>query len=132
MTKKITVFSKRQAVAKLSKYDHAFLKPEMAIKICEPFGFTPRLQTQTDSRSEFKGLTLFGINPKTGKEFVEGDTCEGIAAHTLAMQICNHVKVQFQDCFGIGSQLSACCKALNSWLDAGSPMECQTRKFASA
>ncbi|MEK6878760.1 MAG: hypothetical protein AABY22_04095 [Nanoarchaeota archaeon] len=105
--------NKQEAIKELRQHDHAFLKPETAKKIAEPFGFEPVMSKSYDTRYQFKGLTLWGINPITGKEFEEGDYAMGIEAHKLAMQICKHLKVEYQDMFGIGSQLRACCESLS-------------------
>lgn len=82
----------------------------------KPFGFTPVMSKHFDTRSEFKGLTLNGINPVTGKEFKEGDYAMGIEAHRLAMQLCRHLGLSFDDKFGIGSQLRVCCDSLEKSL----------------
>jgi len=94
------------------KYDHAFLKPEFVKKICKPFGLKPITYWAADNRSQFKGLTLVGINPKTKKEFKEGDKVKGQDAHRLACYIANNLKIDYQDCFGIGSQLRSACEAI--------------------
>ena len=104
--------NKLEAISNLRKHDHSFLTPEGAEKIAEPFGFKPVMSKHHDTRSQFKGLTLWGVNPITGKEFVEGDYAMGIEAHNLAMLICEHEKVEYQDMSGIGFQLRACCEAL--------------------
>ncbi|QGH73351.1 MAG: hypothetical protein [Siphoviridae sp. cttb18] len=110
--------NKQEAVSELRKHDHAFLTQEGAERIAEPFGFKPVMSKHYDTRSQFKGLTLWGKNPITGKEFKEGDYAMGIEAHKLAMQLCKHVGVEYQDMFGIGSQLRACCDALTDYCHA--------------
>ena len=94
------------------KFDHALLTPETAKAICEPFGIEPNLGKHRDTRSQFKGLTLSGINPETGKEFVEGDYATGVEAHNLAVHIARHLQVEFTEMFGIGSQLRSACQAI--------------------
>jgi len=108
--------TKLQSIKELVKYDHCFLSPKEAEKICKPFGIKPNLRVATDTRSQLKGLTLNGINPKTKKEYQEGDITSGIDAHYLAIQICDHLKVSYQDYFGIGSQLRECCKVVKKHL----------------
>lgn len=107
----------RIAVDRLEQYDHCFLKPETVREITEPFGFEGELYKAKDCRSELKGLTLNGINPKTGKEFQEGEYAEGQDAHKVAIQICNHLKLNYPDFFGIGSQLRGCCEVIRKYLD---------------
>ena len=112
-------FSKLEAVNALAEHDHGFLVPEFANAVCEPFGTEPRLLRMKDTRSHFKGLTLYGKNPETGREFKEGDYSSGIEAHKLAIQLCNHLDLRYPDFFGIGSQLRGCIDVLRKNLNEG-------------
>lgn len=108
--------TKLEAINALAEQDHGFLSPEFASEICQHFGISPKLRRMQDKRSEFKGLTLYGKNPETGKEFLEGDYSLGIEAHSLAIQLCNHLKLKYRDYFGIGSQLRGCIEVLRKEL----------------
>lgn len=108
--------TKLKAIKELKKYDHSFLSPEGAKEIAKPFNFKPPLAIKEDTRSQFKGLTLYGINPKTKKEYQEGDTCEGIDAHRLANAIADHLGIDYPNFFGIGSQLRGTCEAMQKQL----------------
>lgn len=109
-------FTQLEAIRELITHDHSFLRPEFARAVTKPFGLDPRLSHEKDARSQFKGLTLYGINPQTGKEFIEGDLCEGIDAHLLAEQIADHLKVEYTQMFGRGSALRECCHAVEKYL----------------
>jgi hypothetical protein len=108
--------TKLEAIKELVTYDHSFLSPETAKKLAEPFGISPNLYDARDTRSQFKGLTLHGINPKTGKEYQEGDTCSGVDADILSTQIANYLKVDYCPMFGRGSQLRETCRAVEEYL----------------
>lgn len=93
-------------VEDLRQYDHAFLTVEGAKYLSEPFGFTARTWLHHANPEDPKGLT-----------FTNGaKQAEGISANDLAMQICDHVGVEYPEMFGRGSQLRACCDALEAWL----------------
>ena len=108
--------SKIEAVNLLSKFDHSFLTPETVESICKPFALPCPLYKARDNRSQFKGLTLHGINPVTGKDFQEGDYAEGQDAHKLAEFICEKLGLSVPDMFGIGSRLQVACDALRKHL----------------
>ena len=108
--------TKLKAIRELHSEDHTFLSPEGAREICKPFGIEPELYEARDTRSQFKGLTLYGINPKTKKEYQEGDTTLGIDADILACQIARALKVDYQSMFGRGSQLRSACEAIEKYL----------------
>lgn len=92
-------------IAKLREYDHLFITPEGANHFSTPFGFKAHTYVLKANPSDPKGLTL--NNGAT--------EAEGIDAQDLAMQICRHLKVPFDSKFGRGSQLRACCDALEAW-----------------
>jgi hypothetical protein len=99
-------FGLMEYVAKLRQYDHAFLTVEGAMRFSKPFGFNARTYVERANPNDPKGLTLHN----------GAASAEGIAAHHLAEQICQHVGVDYPECFGRGSQLHACCDALENWL----------------
>jgi hypothetical protein len=96
-------------IAELREYDHLFLSPEGAKHFTAPFGFKAHTYTMKANPNEFKGLTL--NNGAT--------EAEGVEADVLAMQICRHLLIPFPSKFGRGSQLRACCDALEAWALAG-------------
>jgi len=108
--------TKLEAIRELKKCDHSFLKPETVKKFCKPFKLKPLTYLATDSRYHFKGLALYGINPKTGREFEEGDKTEGQDAHTLACYIADSLTLEYDKMFGIGSQLRSACKSIEKHL----------------
>jgi len=97
-----------EAVKELREYDHAFITPDGVRYLGEPFGVY-KTETETDRRTEFKGLN-------TGLGHKEGDKVEGLAAHKLAMAICEKLNVPFRETFGIGTQLQVCCDAIEKHL----------------
>lgn len=105
--------TKDKALEILESADHCFFYEKEAKEIAKAFGLQLKnLSEQEDTRSQFKGLTLGGINPKTGKEFKEGDTVKGVDASLLAERICSHLKLECKGFFGRGSQLRECVGAL--------------------
>ena len=90
----------------LRRYDHAFLTVEGAENFSKPFGFIARTSVVRANPEDPKGLTL-----DNGAK-----SARGVAAHLLAMQICDHVGVDYEEKFGRGSQLYACCNALEKWI----------------
>lgn len=99
-------FELMEYVNKLRRYDHAFLTVEGAEKLSAPFGFKARTYVEHANPNDPKGLTL-----NNGAK-----SARGIAAHHLAEQICDHVGVEYPEKLGRGSQLHACCDALEQWL----------------
>ena len=110
-------YTQLESIKELVKADHVFLSPEGVRSYTEPFGFKGRLRSLPDTRSQFKGLTLNGINPKTGKEYVEGDTALGNDAHLVACEIADHLGIKYADMFGVGSQLRSACGAVQKHLE---------------
>lgn len=102
--KGVKMFTKKQAVEKLIKLDHAFLFPEGVKELGEPFGVYKVIKVK-DNRSEFKGLNL-------GPDHKEGDEVEGLDAMELAKLICKKEGVSYIHQHGRGSQLRVCCEAL--------------------
>jgi len=105
-----------EAIKELSTKDHAFLNLEGVKRYTEPFGFEGSVQKTQDTRSQLKGLTLSGINPETGKEFVEGDSSSGMDADIIAMEIAHHLGVEYAPMYGKGSQLRSACDAVKEHL----------------
>jgi hypothetical protein len=95
------------AVIVLRGCDHAFLSAEGAIKMCEPFGVKAVYYKHTANPKDPKGLTLNdGAN-----------SAVGIGAHVLASYICSQLNVDYEPKLGRGSQLRACCDALENWIN---------------
>jgi hypothetical protein len=93
-------------IGELREYDHAFLTVEGALYFSKPFGFTARTYIAKANPDDPKGLTLYdGVKQ-----------AEGISAHELAKQICNHVGVDCAQKIGRGFQLQTCCDALEQWV----------------
>jgi hypothetical protein len=99
-------FGLLEYVDKLRHYDHAFLTVEGALNFSRPFGFEARTYVERANPNDPKGLTLDN----------GAASARGIAAHHLAMQICDQVGVEYPEMFGRGSQLRACCDALEQWI----------------
>ena len=99
--------TKLEAVRELREYDHCFLSPEGVRELGDPFGVY-RIIVARDNRSEFKGLTL--------NRAKEGDTADGLPAHTLAISICEKLGIEYPKFYGIGSQLRGCCEAIEAHL----------------
>jgi hypothetical protein len=96
-----------KAVADLREYDHAFIDPEGAKKLAAPFDVTPRTYIERVNPNDPKGVT-----------FNDGRLeAEGIDAAILAQQICGALDVDYDGKFGRGSQLRACCDALQKWVE---------------
>jgi hypothetical protein len=104
--------TKLKAIETLYNGDHQFFSPEVATQIINAFGLKLKLQRQQDTRSQFKGLTLFGKNPETGKEYREGDWSEGYDSADLASTICTELNIEFESYYGRGSQLAHCAEQL--------------------
>lgn len=101
--------TKLEAVKHLAEFDHQLLSPQGIKDIGEPFNYY-RTEKYTDTRSEFKGLTLSG-------EHKEGDVVDGLEAHIIAMDLCKLENVDYRDMFGVGSQLRECCARLIEHLE---------------
>jgi len=94
-----------QAVEDLRGYDHAFLSADGVAKFAKAFGLEGKIQpylAKADPPGTIKGLT-FHDGAKEAR---------GMDAQDLAMAICWQLDVKFDSKFGRGSQLRACCDAL--------------------
>ena len=96
----------RKYVDELREYDHAFLTKEGAEYFSTPFGFKARTAIVRANPNDMKGLTLHN----------GAEQARGVDAVDLAIQICAHLGVMYDDKFGRGSQLRACCDALEVWV----------------
>jgi len=99
-------FGLMKYVEELRQHDHAFLTKEGAAYFSKPFGFAATTYVAHANPSDPKGLTLDN----------DAESADGIGAHELAGQICRHVGISYEEKFGRGSQLRACCDALEQWL----------------
>jgi hypothetical protein len=93
-------------VNELREYDHAFLTVGGAEYFSQPFGFRARTSVHYANPEDPKGLT-FDNGAKQAN---------GVSAHDLAGQICRHLGVKYDEKMGRGSQLRACCDALDAWI----------------
>jgi hypothetical protein len=92
-------------------YDHVFLTPEGAEHFAGVFGVPVHTYLAKDNPDDPKGLRLDptpGGTPRT--------VAKGVGAHELAAQVCRGLGVSFPIKMGRGSQLRACCAALEGWL----------------
>jgi hypothetical protein len=105
MANKPKVSPELKAVADLRGYDHIFLSPDGVEHFAKAFGLEGKIKAyraKADPPGTLKGLTLNG----------DAKEAMGMDAQHLAMSICNHLDVPFESKFGRGSQLRACCDAL--------------------
>lgn len=87
----------------LYELDHAFLPKEQVLKFTRAFGFDGVTYLAKANPQDFKGLELHDAQGNSVNEM------EGQAAHIVALQIANSLKVDVPDMFGIGSQLRVAC-----------------------
>ena len=92
-----------EAVEKLRRYDHAFLSEEGVAEFAKAFGvqLTPSRHA-ADGYHNPKGLTLHN----------GAKSAIGMCACVLAQVVCRRLGVLYESKFGRGSQLRACCDAL--------------------
>jgi hypothetical protein len=104
MANKPWVRPQLQAVHDLRNYDHAFLTAEGVAKFAKAFGLEGKIKPYREKAnpSDPKGL-MFHNGASEGV---------GMDAQILAMSICEHLGVKYPEMFGRGSQLRACCDAL--------------------
>jgi len=96
-----------KAVSDLRGYDHAFLTPEGVEHFAKAFGLEGKIKpyrAKADPPGTLKGLTLNG----------DAKEAMGMDAMILASSICNRLNVRYESKFGRGSQLRACCDALEA------------------
>ena len=94
------------SIRELAGADHAFLGKETVRRITEPFGFMGHTYLAKANPQDFKGLTLWDKDGNPLKE------AWGQDAHKVAMEICHHLEIKYEDYFGIGSQLRSCVYSL--------------------
>ena len=106
----MTRFLQAKAIRRLYECDHGILTVEEATKLAAPFNLealpVERIQ---DRRNDFKGAYF--------PDLKEGEWFEGVAAHTLAYAIADHLGVAYPDLYGMGSQLRAACAAVLEYLN---------------
>lgn len=99
--------TKDEAFEMMNADDHAVWSPEQAQELADALGFPKRkipVRIEKDRRSEFKGLMLWGINPKTGVEFVEGDTTEIVDPLSMLPRMCLYFNLRPANFIGRGYQ----------------------------
>lgn len=96
--------AKLDAVAALRDYDHAFLNEKGVAMFAKKFGvkLTPTKHKADAGPKNPKGLTL-----DNGAKFAIG-----MDAAVMAQIICRQLGVPYEEKMGRGSQLYACCNAL--------------------
>ena len=103
LSKARTVREQKESVQMLYDLDHAFVSKEGVEKLTKPFGFVGTTRVfRADPPGTFKGLTLWD---KDGNEIPE---MEGQDSAIVAVQICEHLGIEYQPMYGRGSQLRVC------------------------
>ncbi len=100
--------NKIEAIDLLKKLDHGFLTEETAIRISEPFGFTPTIETQENHPEQVKGLDVPGAEI--------GEKISGKDAANLSEELCNHLNLKYPTLYGKGSRLRMCCDIMKKHL----------------
>lgn len=106
---------KARLIRELYELDHAFLDKNGVARFTKPFGFMGTTYIAKANPQDFKGLTLWDKNGNQVSEL------EGQDASRVAMEICQHLGVEFQEMFGRGSQLRMCCARLLEHLNEKTP-----------
>lgn len=101
-----------EIIKKLAACDHGFLPKNKVREWTQAFGFEGTTYLAKANPQDFKGLSLYD---KDGNPV---DEMEGQDAHKVAMQICKHLGIEYQDMFGIGSQLRECVDQIRKYLEA--------------
>lgn len=104
--------TRMEAIRKLRTHDHAILTTEAAQELAAPFDVEPRVATFQDSRSDFKGITLYGDDmiPNVSRD-------RGVDAHGLAETIADSLGLEYPQCMGVGSRLRVACDAVIAHLE---------------
>ena len=111
------MLSKLEAIAKLRGYDHAFIFQKAIDEVTAPFSAKQFKGIKTyESPNEIKGLSLPHSNTEEVHQDKRGYYAVGLDAQVLAMMLCNRLGVEYESKFGRGSQLRACCDALENSL----------------
>lgn len=98
-----------ESIKILAASDHGFLGEETVRRVTEPFGFVGHTYLAKANPQDFKGLTLWD---KDGNQISEA---RGQDAHKVAMEVCDHLGIKYEDYFGVGSQLSECVSKLRKF-----------------
>lgn len=89
-------------IERLVQCDHSFMKPEFVKEANDVFGSHIGTYLAKANPKDFKGLTLN-----------DGATeAEGQDAHKIAEQLAEHLGLEWQEMFGIGSELRECCRVI--------------------
>jgi len=106
------------AVKNLQKYDHAFLTAEGVDNMTRPFGATGWSYPHRANPQDPKGLT-----------FNDGSKVKsGMAAHEIAVRLCDYLGVNYVEAFGRGTQLRNCCEALLEALEHPEKIDAAARQ----
>ncbi|MFA7257647.1 MAG: hypothetical protein WC047_08750 [Kiritimatiellales bacterium] len=102
--------TEQEALKDLCNSDRAIIKGVHARKIAKAFGIgNPPCDDIQDNRSEFKGAHF--------PDLKEGEWARDVIdASVLACWICTGLHIDYQEMYGRGSQLRACCAAIDSFL----------------
>jgi len=111
------MLSKLDAINDLRSYDHAFLFQGTIDDICFPFETKIRGIKTYENPNEIKGLSLPHSNTKEVHKDKRGWYAVGLDAQVLAMMLCQSLGVRYESKFGRGSQLRACCDALERFVE---------------
>lgn len=104
-----------KVIRQLYEADHSFISKEGVRHYTEPFGFMGSTYLAKANPQDFKGLSLFD---KDGNPISE---MEGQAAHILAEEIADKLKLTYPDMLGMGSRLRVACKAILEHLNTKTP-----------
>ena len=95
------------ALDRLASLDHAILYPKSAYEIADALGVAREhvpVYEVRDTRSEFKGATMKGLE--------EGESAEAVAADVLAESLCQALGIKTRDYFGRGTRLREAVRQL--------------------
>jgi hypothetical protein len=102
--------AKLKAVRRLREYNHVFLSEKGVAGFAADFGVKILPSKYYEDLKDPKGLTL-DDSPDVHKD-KKGRFAYGLDAQVLAMRICQALGVSYEEKLGRGSQLRACCDAL--------------------
>lgn len=119
----MATMSREEALDYIKKSgDHSVWEPVKAVDIAIALGFPAAdvpIHEERDTRNEFKGLTLYGINPKTGEEFKEGDTTEIVDPLDFLSSMCSYFNIEYPVFIGRGFQHRELVRALVAHFESG-------------
>ena len=102
LAKARNVKEQKKAVEMLYQLDHAFIGKEGVEQLTKPFGFIGTTYLAKANPEDFKGLSLHDAEGNAVSEM------DGQDASKTAMEICQHLGIEFQEMYGRGSQLRVC------------------------